>query len=66
MIMLSFMGFLQSCLLIVNSFAILNERFLNKIGWGVKSDLDMNSFKGKIITLLHSLRFFFRSMFSNI
>ncbi|EGC38175.1 hypothetical protein DICPUDRAFT_29119 [Dictyostelium purpureum] len=60
--MFSLIKFFQACLLIVNSFAVLNERFLNKIGWGVNGEnMDLQSFKGKVVSLLHNLRFFFRS-----
>ncbi|EGG22572.1 hypothetical protein DFA_04702 [Cavenderia fasciculata] len=60
--MFSLFGFLKSLLLFTNALAILNERFLNKIGWSVRNDqpMDYDSFKYKCVTLLYNLRFFFR------
>ncbi|GAM23989.1 hypothetical protein SAMD00019534_071640 [Acytostelium subglobosum LB1] len=58
--MFSILTFFNSFLLFVNAIAILNERFLNKIGWGLRSDMDYDSFQAKCITLIHNLRFFFR------
>ncbi|KAF2070984.1 hypothetical protein CYY_007700 [Polysphondylium violaceum] len=57
---MSLILFLEVCLLFVNSMAILNERFLAKIGWGMRPDIDYDSFQAKCITLLQNLRFFFR------
>jgi len=51
----------ETLLLLVNALAILNEdRFLKRIGWGYSNDLDGNSVKDRIITLLHAVRLLLR------
>jgi len=51
----------ESLLLIANGLAILNEdRFLNKIGWGYRSDMEGFSVKDRIISLLHAVRLLLR------
>jgi len=57
----SFFGLFETLLLFVNALAILNEeRFLRRIGWGYSSDLDHNSVKDRIISLLHAVRLLLR------
>jgi len=51
----------ETLLLFVNALAILNEeRFLKRIGWGYTNDLDGNSVKDRIISLLHAVRLLLR------
>ncbi|KYR02820.1 hypothetical protein DLAC_00285 [Tieghemostelium lacteum] len=57
--MFSFMVFFQTCLLFANALAILNERFLNKVGWVMRDGMDYDSFQAKCITLVNA-RYFFR------
>jgi len=52
---------LEVAVLFLNALAILHEeRFLKKIGWGHRSDLDNDSVKDKIIGFLHAVRLLMR------
>jgi len=51
----------EVAVLFINAVAILHEdRFLKKIGWGHRQDLDLDSVKDRIISFLHAVRLLMR------
>jgi len=63
MLLFSFGGIIEAVLLFINALAILNEeRFLRDYGWAYDptSELQTDTIRYKLISLLHSIRFLLR------